>query len=107
MLNMVTNNISFLDSICKLSIISQGMPGAPNMKMYSREDLMNMNNFGGEDDDEDDEDDEDEDDKFPANLVTYLTCFHQVISNQIFFVFSLNLRTRFPSGENSEGERQS
>ncbi|KAJ0964605.1 hypothetical protein J5N97_025743 [Dioscorea zingiberensis] len=33
----------------------EGMPGAPNMKMYSREDLMNMNNFGGgEDDDEDD-----------------------------------------------------
>jgi hypothetical protein len=46
------------------------MPGAPNMKMYSREDLMN-NNFAG-DDDADDDEDEDEDDNegnFPNNLV--------------------------------------
>ncbi|KAF7813914.1 Pollen-specific protein SF21 [Senna tora] len=28
----------------------EGMPGAPNMKMYSRDDLMNMRNFGNEDD---------------------------------------------------------
>lgn len=42
------------------------MPGAPSMKMYSRDDLM-KNNFGTEDDD--DEDDEDEDDNFPKNLV--------------------------------------
>ena len=35
------------------------------MKMYSRDDLMNMKNFGGEDDDED----EDEDDSFSSNLV--------------------------------------
>eukprot|EP01018_Ginkgo_biloba_P015054 Gb_15758 [translate_table: standard] len=34
------------------------MPGAPNMKMYSKDDLMNMPNFGGEDEDEDDEDDD-------------------------------------------------
>lgn len=42
------------------------MPGAPGMKMYSRDDLMNMKNFGGEDDDDEDEE---EDDKFPSNLV--------------------------------------
>lgn len=35
------------------------MPGAPNMKMYSREDLMNgMPNFNGDDVDDDDDDDE-------------------------------------------------
>ncbi|GLJ15110.1 hypothetical protein SUGI_0246960 [Cryptomeria japonica] len=33
------------------------MPGAPNMKMYSKDDIMNMQNFGGDDEDEDDEDD--------------------------------------------------
>nr|CAB3469519.1 unnamed protein product [Digitaria exilis] len=43
----------------------EGMPGAPSMKMYSRDDLM-KNNFGTEDDD--DEDDEDEVDNFPKNL---------------------------------------
>ena len=42
------------------------MPGAPGMKMYSREDLMN-NNFG-EDGDDEDEDDDDET-GFPSNLV--------------------------------------
>lgn len=41
----------------------EGMPGAPGMKMYSREDLMNQN-FGEEDGDEDDEDEDD----FPKNL---------------------------------------
>lgn len=47
----------------------QDMPGAPNMKMYSREDLMN-NNFGGDDDgDEDEDEDEDDDeDNIPKNL---------------------------------------
>ncbi|CAK7352682.1 unnamed protein product [Dovyalis caffra] len=44
----------------------EGMPGAPGMKMYSREELMGMNNFGN--DDADDEDDEDEDEKFPSNM---------------------------------------
>ncbi|KAH9314821.1 hypothetical protein KI387_023448 [Taxus chinensis] len=34
------------------------MPGAPNMKMYSKDDIMNMRNFGGDDEDEDDEDDD-------------------------------------------------
>ncbi|GJN29632.1 hypothetical protein PR202_gb17881 [Eleusine coracana subsp. coracana] len=42
----------------------EGMPGAPSMKMYSRDDLM-KNNFGAEDDEEDDEDKED---NFPKNL---------------------------------------
>lgn len=37
------------------------------MKMYSRDDLMNMQNFGG-DDDEDEDDDEETD--FSSNLVT-------------------------------------
>lgn len=37
------------------------------MKMYSRDDLMNMQNFGG-DDDEDEDDDEET--NFPSNLVT-------------------------------------
>ncbi|KQK19844.1 uncharacterized protein LOC100845828 [Brachypodium distachyon] len=42
------------------------IPGAPSMKMYSRDDLM-QNNFGaGGDDDEDD--DEDDEDNFPKNL---------------------------------------
>ena len=36
------------------------------MKMYSKEDLMNMKNFGA--DDVDEEDDEDEA-QFPSNLV--------------------------------------
>ncbi|KAJ4708604.1 hypothetical protein OWV82_018524 [Melia azedarach] len=36
----------------------QGMPGAPGMQMYSREELMNMKNFGGEDADDDEDDDE-------------------------------------------------
>lgn len=45
----------------------QGMPGAPGMKMYSREDLMNMQNFGDEDADDDDDDDEPH---FPSKLVS-------------------------------------
>lgn len=43
----------------------EGMPGAPGMKMYSREDLMNMKNFGDEDADDEDDDDETQ---FPSNL---------------------------------------
>lgn len=42
----------------------EGMPGAPGMKMYSREDLMGMNNFGNEDA----EDEDDEDEQFPSNM---------------------------------------
>ncbi|XP_047330908.1 uncharacterized protein LOC124934422 [Impatiens glandulifera] len=44
----------------------EGMPGAPNMKMYSREDLMN-GNYGNEDAADEDEDDDDEAD-FPSKL---------------------------------------
>jgi len=50
-------------------ILVQGMPGAPGMKMYSRDDLMNMKNFGGEDGDEEDEDDDDDEASFPSKLV--------------------------------------
>ncbi|KFK29507.1 hypothetical protein AALP_AA7G143400 [Arabis alpina] len=50
----------------------QGMPGAPGMKVYSREDLEkykdNLGKFGNEDEDGDDDEDEDEDEKFPKNL---------------------------------------
>ncbi|XP_031093962.1 uncharacterized protein LOC115998519 [Ipomoea triloba] len=48
----------------KLLRSMEGMPGAPGMKMYSREDLMNQNFGGDEDADEDDEDEAD----FPKNL---------------------------------------
>ncbi|KAF2542454.1 hypothetical protein F2Q68_00029267 [Brassica cretica] len=47
----------------------QGMPGAPGMKVYSREDIEkykdNPGKFGNEDEDDDDDD---ADDKFPKNL---------------------------------------
>ncbi|OMO67329.1 hypothetical protein CCACVL1_20603 [Corchorus capsularis] len=42
----------------------EGMPGAPSMKMYSREELMNSKNLGEDGDDEDD----DEEEQFPSNL---------------------------------------
>lgn len=51
--------------IYSTSYLLQGMPGAPGMKMYSREDLMNQN-FGSEDGDDDEDDDAEE---FPSNLV--------------------------------------
>ncbi|XP_022756442.1 uncharacterized protein LOC111304186 [Durio zibethinus] len=44
----------------------EGMPGAPSMKMYSREELMNMKNLG--EDDDNDEEDEDEEEQFSSNL---------------------------------------
>lgn len=50
------------------------MPGAPGMKMYSREELMNMNNPGNEDADEDD--DHDDEENFPSNLV----CLHHCLN---------------------------
>ncbi|RRT61132.1 hypothetical protein B296_00023536 [Ensete ventricosum] len=50
----------------------EGMPGAPGMKMYSREDLMS-GKFG-EADDDDDDDDED-------NFSEKLTCFFVVQGN--------------------------
>ncbi|WOK96880.1 nucleophosmin [Canna indica] len=43
----------------------EGIPGAPSMKMYSREDVL-KNNFG--DEELDDDDDEDDEDNFPAKL---------------------------------------
>ncbi|KAH9615030.1 hypothetical protein KSS87_011164, partial [Heliosperma pusillum] len=47
----------------------EGLPGAPGMKMYSRDELMGMQNLGGKEPDEDDEDeDEDEDVKFRSNV---------------------------------------
>ncbi|XP_009802306.1 uncharacterized protein [Nicotiana sylvestris] len=47
----------------KLLRSMQGMPGAPGMQMYSREDLMNQN-FG----DEDVDDDDDDEGGFPSKL---------------------------------------
>ncbi|GLT79055.1 hypothetical protein SLA2020_505650 [Shorea laevis] len=44
----------------------EGMPGAPNMKMYSRDQLMNMKNFGEDADEDEDEDDEEV--PFPSKL---------------------------------------
>lgn len=50
--------------------VFQGMPGAPNMKMYSREELMNMKTIGGEDnEDDDDEENDDTEAELPPNLV--------------------------------------
>ncbi|KAG1335370.1 hypothetical protein COCNU_03G014890 [Cocos nucifera] len=42
----------------------EGMPGAPSTKMYSREELMNVKNFGDVEADEE----EDDDDGFPTKL---------------------------------------
>jgi len=50
------------------------MPGAPGMKVYSREDIE-KGNIGNEDDDGDDDEDEEEDDKFPKNLVHKVSFF--------------------------------
>lgn len=44
------------------------------MKMYSKDDLLNMQNFGDEDADEDDDDD-DSDDRFPSSLVCAVLLF--------------------------------
>ncbi|CAN8230076.1 unnamed protein product [Cochlearia groenlandica] len=48
----------------------QGMPGAPGMKVYSRDDIEKYKNNpeGMGNEDEDDDEDEDEDEKFPKNL---------------------------------------
>lgn len=50
------------------------MPGAPGMRMYSKDDLLNMQNFGDEDADEDDDDDN-SDDRFPSSLVCAVLLF--------------------------------
>ncbi|CAI0628420.1 unnamed protein product [Linum tenue] len=53
----------------KLMRSMEGMPGAPGMKMYSREELMNNMNIGNEDgDNEDDDEDEEQSKSFPKNL---------------------------------------
>ncbi|XP_027359064.1 nucleophosmin [Abrus precatorius] len=52
----------------KLLKSMEGMPGAPGMKMYSRDDLMNMKNFGDEDADDEDEEDDDDEASFPSKL---------------------------------------
>lgn len=52
----------------------QGMPGAPGMKVYSREDIE-KGNIGNEDEDGDDDEDEEEDEKFPKNLVHKVSVF--------------------------------
>lgn len=53
------------------------MPGAPSMKMYSRDELMNMKNFG--DEDADDEDDDNDDEAFPSKLVLTICLFHSFL----------------------------
>lgn len=50
----------------------EGMPGAPNMQMYSREDLMNMKNFGNGKADDDEDEDEDDETNFPSKLAKAL-----------------------------------
>ena len=57
------------------------MPGAPGMKMYSREELMNMKNLG---EDAGDEEDEEEEEQFSSNLVLIKT---QQIKVFIRFLF--------------------
>ncbi|RYR12573.1 hypothetical protein Ahy_B04g070055 isoform D [Arachis hypogaea] len=52
----------------KLLKSMEGMPGAPGMKMYSRDDLMNMKNLGDEDAEDEDEDEDDGDAAFPGKL---------------------------------------
>ncbi|RHN53129.1 hypothetical protein MtrunA17_Chr6g0488121 [Medicago truncatula] len=52
----------------KLLKSMEGMPGAPGMKMYSRDDLMKKN-FGAENEDDDEDEDEEEDEAdFPSKL---------------------------------------
>ncbi|XP_010541027.1 PREDICTED: uncharacterized protein LOC104814605 [Tarenaya hassleriana] len=46
----------------------EGIPGAPGMKVFSREDLEKYKNNPERLEDEDDDDDDDEEDNFPKNL---------------------------------------
>lgn len=58
---------------CLIPCSEQGIPGAPSMKMYSRDELMNGKNFGEDGEDGDDDEDEDEDDDgFPSKLVSII-----------------------------------
>ena len=63
------------------------MPGAPSMKMYSREELMNMNNFG---DVEADEEEEDDDDGFPTKLVKHNSPNRWLCLSLLFKIYSLS-----------------
>lgn len=53
------------------------------MKMYSREELMNMKNLGEDADDENDDDDDDE--EFPSNLVLIKTPQHIKVFMRFLF----------------------
>lgn len=95
----------FWSIFCVLNML-QGMPGAPGMKMYSREDLMNMNNFGNEDADDDEDED---DDGFPSNLVPtkllIITDKFSFFSIKIFIV-SLTISNSTETGQSFERERK-
>lgn len=67
------------------------MPGAPSMKMYSRDDLMNMQNFGDDDADEDEDDDET---NFPSKLVPTRTIFSEFLSELLIFHTNTKYRCR-------------
>lgn len=66
------------------------MPGAPGMKMYSRDDLM-KNNFGAENDDDDDDDEDEVDDEadFPSKLVQLYISF--IMIEMCFSMITLTL----------------
>lgn len=64
------------------------MPGAPNMKMYSRDDLMNMQNFGDEDEDDDEAD-------FPSKLVLTISYFLILIEIFIYNYWLLKKPTSY------------
>jgi hypothetical protein len=77
------NSISyFLLTICVLCL--QDMPGAPGMKMFSREELQknpNLMNPGGPGNSDEDEDDDDEDeDEYDAKT-------SEVSSSSVYFIF--------------------
>ncbi|XP_020976454.1 uncharacterized protein LOC107636055 isoform X2 [Arachis ipaensis] len=69
----------------KLLKSMEGMPGAPGMKMYSRDDLMNMKNLGDEDAEDEDEDEDDGDAAFPGKLV--LSLFPYCLKNGMYLYF--------------------
>jgi hypothetical protein len=72
--------------IYNTQFLLQGMPGAPGMKMYSRDELMNMKNFGGEnEDDDEDEEDDGGDTGFRSKLV-HLSISLIVIEMCFFFL---------------------
>lgn len=46
----------------------EGVPGASNLKMYSREDVLKVKNFGNDDGDDDDDEDDVDEPHFHSNL---------------------------------------